>query len=130
IDTMSYVQGLLQMVGTRSGKDALRILGAADVGNGADAERMRVYSLLLSRAGIHSRFTHGISLAVNASNVPMDFGLEFWDEKAKRWRYIHGPHGEIGRPSDLLIWYRGDLPRATLTGARTLRVNYSVTPQP
>ncbi len=130
IDTISYVQGLLQMSGSRSGRDALRILGADEGGNGAVAERMRVFSLLLTRAGIHSRFTHGISLSVNASNVPMDFGLEFWDEQAKRWRYLHGPHGEIGRPVDLLIWYRGDLPRATLTGARTLRVNYSVSPQP
>lgn len=128
VGTLSYVQGLLQVLRSEAGREAMGILELESGSNAND--RIRLIAELLNDAGVVCRLTHGISLSIHASNVPMDAGLEFWDEKANYWQYLHGSTLELGRPSDLFVWYRGDLPRASLEGARSLRVNYSVAPYP
>lgn len=128
VNTLSYVQGLLQVLRSEAGREALTIL-ELDSGSQAN-ERLSLIADLLTEAGIPCRLTHGISLSIHASNVPMDSGLEFWDEKANSWQYLHGANLELGRPTDLFIWYRGNAPRASLEGARSLRVSYSVSPYP
>ncbi|RMH17395.1 MAG: hypothetical protein D6696_15825 [Acidobacteria bacterium] len=83
-------------------------------GTTSHSERAQVAVTVLRAAGIPARVVHGIHLeAAEQRAVPQPW-IELHDGRS--WSYVDPVSGAEGLPEDVLLWWRGELPIARVSG--------------
>jgi hypothetical protein len=87
--------------------------------------RMELAAKILALGGVPARVVHGIALKEQKDRLPVVHWLEVYNKKW--WQAVDPITGGTGIPDNYLVWWRGPLPMARLTGGSELHVTLSVT---
>lgn len=101
-------------------KDARRFCGPM-----AEEARLKRVTELLALKQIPARVAHGISVAEPSREAPIINWLEVFI--GRKWRAFDQKRLVKGIPDDYLRWWAGNQEVVTVSGARNLRFNLSVT---
>ncbi|MAT92180.1 MAG: gonadoliberin III [Halioglobus sp.] len=110
-------------------RQLIQLLDSADDQNAAllhslHPERADLLMILLARAGIPTRSAMGLYLEDARRRQSLTPMVEV--ASGGRWMLFNPETGEVGVPSNLLLWHRGGLSVLDVTGGRGSRLSFSM----
>lgn len=120
-DAPSFAAQILQRLNAPSPSEPLQLfLEKAD----SATDRARIAVTLLAGGGIPARVAHGLILQDQQRRATLHPWLEVYT--GEEWIYLDPASGERRLRGDFLLWWRGDRPLLTLSGAEKGEVQISV----
>lgn len=87
-------------------------------------DKAHIAQLLLAGARIPSITVHGVRLVDNAPQASLETYLAV--HNGSDWIYFNPESGDTGMPEDFLVWFTGERPLASVSGARLESTQISV----
>jgi hypothetical protein len=122
-DTETFVKALLLQLDKPKPEENLRLL----LGKKPDPQKKVVVAArVLNVAGIPARAAHGILLAEQLKEAPIEHWIEVYDKEQNTWNSFHREAGEEQPDSNYLVWWRGEPPLVDLKGGSHLKVHLAI----